>query len=152
MANLRDSNVHSNEPDYYKAIVDYRDAPLHVPVKANSFDLKFVPKGNEMNAIYHTTLTEILSRRELPFNVKLNEDLVLTLDETKGTRIARRGRIITLHVIIRPKKVYATDEAGNKLVLPVYARQLYDVLPIGNYQNIHNNFSPKYYWILLKEG
>ncbi|XP_071816112.1 uncharacterized protein [Apostichopus japonicus] len=126
MSRRRDT-TRSTEPEYYSEILQHRDTRLIGQMKVRKVDLKFVPTGEELNAVYHTPLTEVLSKRQLPFFVRLKEEL--TLDERRDTKVVRRGRTLTLHFIIRPKKVFATDKDGKEIVLPLYARQLYDVLP-----------------------
>ncbi|KAJ8047881.1 hypothetical protein HOLleu_07005 [Holothuria leucospilota] len=88
--------------------------------------LQFQPDPGAME-LFDTDIARILLDNDLPVTVIVQE----TFHSPRSFLTVDKGVLLTLHLIRRPTRVYATDSNDNDYYLPLCARQLYQVLPMN---------------------
>lgn len=88
--------------------------------------LKFQPDPAAME-LFDTDIARILLDNDLPVTVIVQE----TFHSPRSFLTVDKGVLLTLHLIRRPTRVYATDSNDNDYYLPACASQLYQVLPMS---------------------
>lgn len=123
----KQASIVSEYPDYYHEVFNFRKQGVQVePI--DEICQKFVPSKDEMNAVYNTPLARLLSKKQLPFAVKVTRSLDVPGKNKYGINL-KAGGMLMLHFIVRPKRVFATDPKREGVALPIHAEQLYEVLP-----------------------
>lgn len=118
-----------NFPNYYQEVVKFRKHGYQVDPE-NKICLKFVPTKDELSAVYNTPLTNLLSKKQLPFAVKVKENF--SVGKKQGGINLKDGSMLMMHFIVRPERVFAENPKHEDVVLPIHAQQLYEVLPMDS--------------------
>lgn len=106
---------------------------VNIPNQRKAALLNLDKKDVDIETLEISDLAKLVTRKVLPVVVELKRG-----GNIQGCSLELpKGLLLQLHFLHKTTRIYATDSVVKDVYLPLFARQLYTVLPIGKRVSIY---------------